>query len=134
VKFAKRLLCAQFKLLTDALGEAAVFRLLAGNLPPCCEDDDPPGPVLVEIELGPQAFENADGKLALAETLIGKGTASAGRGKLARCYRLYAADGECITQGSVGALDDDCDLLLDNVSIAAGQKFVVGNFELKMRE
>jgi hypothetical protein len=134
MKFAQRVARAQFKILTDALGEAAVFRLLAGDLPACCEDDNPPGPVLVEIELGPQAFESADGKLALSETLIGKGTASAGRGRLARCYRIYSADGECITQGSVTPPDDGGDLLLDNVSIAAGQKFVVGNFELKMRE
>jgi hypothetical protein len=133
VKFARRVVRAQFELLADALGEAATFRLLAGDMPACCEDDDPPG-LLVEIELGPQPFQITDGKLALSETLIGKGTSSAGRGKLARSYRIYSADGECITQGSVGALDDDCDLLLDNVSIASGQKFVVGNFELKMRE
>jgi hypothetical protein len=134
MRFAESIERANFQNIVDALGEAATFRLFAGALPHRCEDADPPGPVLVEIELGPQPFERSDGKLALTEPLIGKGTEGAGRGKLARSFRLYSADGECITQGSVSARDDLADLTFDNPSVAEQQKVVVSNFDFSMRE
>jgi hypothetical protein len=133
LKFAEHILRKQFAALTDALGKSAVFKLHSGECPENCEDPDPAGPVLVEIALGPHPFQKRDGELRLTEGLVGKGTAAAGKGKLARSYRIYNGQGEVITQGTVTPPDDDGDLLLDNPSIAAAQNFVVGTFELKMK-
>jgi hypothetical protein len=124
VKFATGII---HQALIDALGEAAVFKLLAGETPANCEADDPPGAVLVELELEPEPFEKSDGNLTAH--LIGKGTEAAGRGKLARCFRFYNEDGVCIVQGSVCCAGEDGDLKMDNPSIAAGQKFAA-NFKL----
>jgi hypothetical protein len=134
LKVADHILRKQFAILTDGLGQSATFRLHSGECPENCEDPDPAGPVLVEIPLGPHPFQKRDGQLRLSEGLVGKGAEAAGKGKLARSFRFYGADGTCILQGTVTPPGDDGDLLLDNPSIAAAQNLVVGSFELKMRE
>jgi hypothetical protein len=133
VRFAERVEQAQFRLWSDALGTTAAFKMFAGECPADCESPDPPGAVLVEIALGPHPFQKREGELRLTEGLIGKGTEAAGRGKLARSFRFFDANGSCVLQGSVTPPGDDGDMLFDNPSIAAAQNVVVHSFDLKMK-
>jgi hypothetical protein len=133
LRFAAEIERAHFEIIVDAFGEAATLRMYAGSLPPRCADPNPEV-VLVEIEIPVEAFAEAAGRLALIEPLIGKGTEAAGRGRLARSFRIFDEQQKCIVQGSVGAMEDGCDLGFDNPSVAAAQKIVINNFSFSMPE
>lgn len=113
------------------VGSGGTLRLFSGPEPARVEAADPPG-VLAEIELPQSPFREPDGGLLEIDgPWTGHGARHAGKGTLANSFRIYDALGICHIQGSVTAQEDGGDLLLDNPSIAGGQKIAITGFTLR---
>jgi hypothetical protein len=113
------------------IGGGGMLRIFSGEERERCEAADPPG-MLAEIELPDKPFRDADGGvLLMSAPWTGHGAHDAGKGTLANSFRVYDALGNCRMEGTVTAHEDGGDLLLDNPSIAAGQKIVIGGFTFR---
>jgi hypothetical protein len=131
VQFARKLTNAQIRALVGSMSRGGSFKVFNGAAPPDCEAEDPPG-LLAVIELPKRALHEVDGAVELTEAWTTHGNDESGRGKLARSFRLCDYDNDTLIQGSVSAKEEGGDLLLDNPSIAAGQKFAITKFRIEM--
>lgn len=137
MNYSEALRDARLNQIAAAVGGGGRLVLFSGEIDgKRCEDADPAG-VLAEIELPSAPFRKADGGvLMLTESWNGYGHHTAGKGTTARSFRILDALGNCHIQGTVTANADEPpgDLLLDNPSIANGQKVSIGGFTFRELE
>jgi hypothetical protein len=122
------------RIIQESLGYGATLKLFSSPPPPSCTDDDPEI-CLAEIVLPDVPVLKANGGIEIAEKWIGKGSAAAGRGRLARSFRLLSNDSEVICQGTVSAPADEPrgDLTLGQPAISEGMKIVISKFTITPR-
>jgi hypothetical protein len=130
VQFARKLIDAQFRAMIGALSRGGTFKVFAGAEPPDCASEDPQG-LLAEIELPKRALHEHDGAVENTGAWVTYGGEGAGKGRLARSFRLCDYDDDVIVQGSITAHEDGGDLLIANPSVAKGEKFVISKFRFE---
>jgi hypothetical protein len=133
MRYAERICNEWLDVIDEAFGRGSVFKLFSGEPPHNCEAADPPdGKCIAEGELPLQVFRRADGaRIELTEPWHFYANKAAGRGTLARSFRIYNSLHECVLQGSVSAPEDGGDLILDGQQVAAGQKISIMEFTLR---
>jgi hypothetical protein len=109
---------ARLDAIESAIGASPVIKLRTGNAPVRCSDADS-GTVLVtyslESDWSPAAASAA--KSMINTHIGGQATATGTPGH----YRMYDSSGVCHMQGTVGLTVNQFDMIVDKVSIEAGQ-------------
>lgn len=110
------------------IGTSAVLKVRTGAAPANCAAADS-GTVLATLNL-PSDYMAAAASGAKAKSGTWEDTSADATGTAAH-FRLYASDGTtCGLQGTVTASGGGGDLIVDNVSFAAGQPFTITGFTL----
>lgn len=129
LKYSATLKNAQQNAITTALGASALLLIYSGAQPA-----NPDTAVTTQVLLATLtcnatfAAAAAAGVLTLNAISNGTGSVAAAGGTTATWYRLETAGGTAEVDGSVGIAD--CDLNLNNTSIATGQTVSVTSFTL----
>jgi hypothetical protein len=131
VQFSRKLYNAQIRAMMESLSRGGAFKVFAGAVPDSCENDDPAG-LIAYIELDPRPLHEVDGAIELIEPWTTYGNQEAGKGRLARSFRLCDRDDDTLIQGSITAHEEGGDLKLSNPSVAKGEKFVISKFRIEM--
>jgi hypothetical protein len=102
------------------------LRIYSGTQPGSA-NDAPTGTLLVDIELQSPAWGGADtsGVASLNGPVSGTGEAAAGAGTDAGWFRITDGDGDTVADGAVSGTGGGGELVLDNVTIAAGQTVTI---------
>lgn len=111
-----------------AAGTSAILKIRSGSAPATCATADA-GTVLATLNLPADwmaaAASGAKAKLGTWEDLSADATGTAAH------FRIYASNGTtCHIQGTVTATGGGGDMIVDNVSFAAGQSFTINSFTL----
>jgi hypothetical protein len=119
---------AMLDVIESTISTSAVLKIRSGAVPAEITTADA-GDVLASLTLPSDWMAAADaGVKGMAETWE---DASADKAGTAAHFRLYASDGTTQhMQGTVTATGGGGDMTVDNVSLAAGQKFTVTKFTL----
>jgi hypothetical protein len=122
--YCREVAVAELLALSEILKHGALLRFFSGTVPSATIDPDP-AICLAEIELPDPPFSKCDGNKLESTSWSGHGADAAGKGRLARSFRIVDNVGTCIVQGTVSEPEGSGDIKLGCPSIAKGQELTV---------
>lgn len=126
LQFSAAVRNAELDAIETAIGTSAVLKIRSGAAPANCATADS-GTVLATLNL-PSDWLDAASAGAKAKSGTWQDASTDASGTAAH-FRIYASDGTTVhAQGTVGT--SGADMIVDSVSLTAGQSFTVNTFSL----